>query len=35
LCNGVLVPTVPKLRNGSQLHLGLAHAPVESGAHRV
>lgn len=35
LYDGVLILIVAKLGNGAQLHLGLAHVPVESGLHMV
>ena len=35
LYDGVLILIVAKLGNGTQLHLGVAHVPVESGQHMV
>jgi hypothetical protein len=35
LYDGVLILIVAKLGNGSQVHMGLAHVPVESGLHIV
>jgi hypothetical protein len=35
LYDGVLILIVAKLGNGSQLNLGIAHVPVESGMHMV
>jgi hypothetical protein len=35
LCDSVLILIVAKLGNGAQLHLGLAHVPVESSLHMV
>jgi hypothetical protein len=35
LYDGVLILIVAKLGNGSQMNMGLAHFPVESGLHMV